>query len=74
MERLTTGQRINSASDDAAGLAISSRMTSQLNGLNMAIRNANDAISMVQTEDGAIRKSQQFLQRQRELAFMPGTI
>ena len=54
MERLSTGQRINSAGDDAAGLAISSRMTSQINGLNMAVRNANDAISMVQTADGAI--------------------
>ena len=52
MERLSTGQRINNAGDDAAGLAISSRMTSQVNGLNMAVRNANDAISMVQTEDG----------------------
>ena len=51
MERLSTGQRINSAGDDAAGLAISSRMTSQINGLNMAMRNANDAISMVQTAD-----------------------
>ena len=54
MERLSTGSRINSASDDAAGLAISSKMTSQINGLNMAVRNANDAISMVQTADGAL--------------------
>ena len=46
MERLSTGQRINSASDDAAGLAIASRMTSQINGLNMAVRNANDGISL----------------------------
>jgi flagellin len=68
MERLSTGQRINSASDDAAGLAISSRMTSQINGLNMAIRNANDAISMVQTEDGAMVEVTAILQRQRELA------
>ena len=68
MERLSTGQRINSASDDAAGLAISSRMTSQVNGLNMAVRNANDAISMVQTEDGAMIEVTSMLQRQRELA------
>ena len=68
MERLSTGQRINSASDDAAGLAISSRMTSQLNGLNMAVRNANDAISMVQTADGAIVEVTSMLQRMRELA------
>jgi len=68
MERLSTGQRINSAGDDAAGLAISSRMTSQINGLNMAVRNANDAISMVQTEDGALVEVTNMLQRMRELA------
>ena len=68
MERLSTGQRINSASDDAAGLAISSRMTSQVNGLNMAVRNANDAISMVQTEDGAMIEVTNMMQRMRELA------
>jgi flagellin len=68
MERLSTGQRINSAGDDAAGLAISSRMTSQINGLNMAVRNANDAISMVQTEDGALIEVTSMLQRMRELA------
>lgn len=68
MERLSTGQRINSASDDAAGLAISSRMTSQVNGLNMAVRNANDAISMIQTEDGAMVEVTNMLQRMRELA------
>ena len=68
MERLSTGQRINSASDDAAGLAISSRMTSQINGLNMAVRNANDAISMVQTEDGSLVEVTNMLQRMRELA------
>jgi flagellin len=68
MERLSTGQRINSAGDDAAGLAISSRMTSQINGLNMAVRNANDAISMVQTEDGAMIEVTNMLQRMRELA------
>ena len=53
MERLSTGVRINNAGDDAAGLAISSKMTSQINGLNMAVRNANDAISLLQTADGA---------------------
>ena len=68
MERLSTGQRINSASDDAAGLAISSRMTSQINGLNMAVRNANDATSMVKTEDGALVETTNMLQRMRELA------
>ena len=68
MERLSTGQRINSASDDAAGLAISSKMTSQINGLNMAVRNANDAISMVQTSDGAMVEVESMLQRMRELA------
>jgi flagellin len=68
MERLSTGQRINSASDDAAGLAISSRMTSQVNGLNMAVRNANDAISLVQTADGALSEVTNMLQRMRELA------
>ena len=67
MERLSTGQRINNAGDDAAGLAISSRMTSQLNGLNMAIRNANDAISMVHTEDGAMIEVTAIL-KERELA------
>ena len=67
MERLSTGQRINNAGDDAAGLAISSRMTSQINGLNMAVRNANDAISMVQTADGAIKEISSMLQRMREL-------
>tara|TARA_Y100000991_G_scaffold192904_1_gene160670 strand:- start:43 stop:939 length:897 start_codon:yes stop_codon:yes gene_type:complete len=68
MERLSTGQRINSAGDDAAGLAISSRMTSQINGLNMAVRNANDAISLVQTVDGALVEVTNMLQRMRELA------
>jgi flagellin len=67
MERLSTGQRINSAADDAAGLAISSRMTSQINGLNMAVRNTNDAISMVQTADGALVEASKMVQRMREL-------
>ena len=68
MERLSTGQRINSAADDAAGLAISSKMTSQINGLNMAVRNANDAISMIQTADGAMIEVTNMLQRMRDLA------
>jgi flagellin len=68
MERLSTGQRINSAGDDAAGLAISSRMTSQINGLNMAVRNAGDGISMAQTADGAMVEVTNMLQRMRELA------
>ncbi len=68
MERLSTGQRINSAGDDAAGLAISSRMTSQINGLDQAARNANDAISMLQTADGALIEVTNMLQRMRELA------
>ena len=68
MERLSTGLRINSASDDAAGLAISSRMTSQINGLNQAVRNANDAISMIQTADGAMVEVTNMLQRMRELS------
>ena len=68
MERLSTGLRINSASDDAAGMAISSRMTSQVNGLNQAVRNANDAISMIQTADGAMVEVTNMLQRMRELS------
>jgi flagellin len=68
MERLSTGQRINSASDDAAGLAISSKMTSQIRGLDQAVRNGNDAISMVQTADGALVEVTNMLQRMRELA------
>ena len=68
MERLSTGQRINSASDDAAGLAIGSRMTSQIRGLETGIRNANDGISMIQTADGALIEVSNMLQRMRELA------
>lgn len=68
MERLATGLRINSAADDAAGLAISSKMTSQINGLNQAVRNTNDAISMVQTADGALIEVSNMLQRMRELS------
>ena len=68
MERLSTGQRINSASDDAAGLAIASRMTSQIKGLDVAVRNANDGISMISTADGALVEVTNMLQRMRELA------
>ena len=68
MERLSTGQRINGAKDDAAGLAISSRMTSQIRGLEAGVRNANDAISMLNTGDGALIEVTNMLQRMRELA------
>ena len=68
MEQLSTGKRINSAADDAAGLAISSRMTAQINGLNQSVRNANDAISLVQTADGALIEVTNMLQRMRTLA------
>ncbi len=68
MERLSTGQRINSASDDAAGLAISSKMTSQIRGLDQAVRNGNDAIAMIQTADGAAVEISNMLQRMRELS------
>ena len=68
MERLSTGSRINSAKDDAAGLQISNRMTSQVNGLGVAVRNANDGISMAQTAEGAMQQSTNILQRMRDLA------
>jgi len=68
MERLSTGKRINSAKDDAAGLAISSSMTSQIRGMSQAIRNANDGISLAQTADGALGEVTNMLQRIRELA------
>ena len=68
MERLSSGLRINSAKDDAAGLAISERMTSQIRGLNQAIRNANDGISFAQTAEGALSTSGDAMQRIRELA------
>ena len=67
MERLSTGLRINSASDDAAGLAIATKMTSQIRGLDAAARNANDAISMIQVADGAASEITDMLQRMREL-------
>jgi len=68
MQRLSTGLRINSAKDDAAGLAISNRMSSQIAGLSVAIRNANDGISMMQTAEGALGEVTDMLQRMRELA------
>jgi flagellin len=68
MERLSSGLRINSAKDDAAGLAISDRMTAQITGLNQAARNANDGISLAQTAEGALQESTNILQRIRELA------
>jgi flagellin len=68
MERLSSGLRINSAKDDAAGLAITDRMTTQINGLGQAIRNANDAISLSQTAEGAMQETTNMLQRMRTLA------
>ncbi len=68
MEALSTGKRINTAGDDAAGLAISDKMTAQIRGLNQAVRNANDAISMIQTGEGAMVEMTNMLQRMRELA------
>lgn len=68
MQRLSSGLRINSAKDDAAGLAISDRMTSQIRGLNQAARNANDGISMAQTAEGALQETTNLLQRMREIA------
>lgn len=68
MRRLSSGLRINSAKDDAAGLAISDRMTSQIRGLNQAVRNANDGISMAQTAEGALQETTNLLQRMREIS------
>ena len=68
MEQLSTGRRINSAGDDAAGLAISNKMTAQIRGLNQAVRNANDGISLLQTVEGATQEITNMLQRMRELA------
>lgn len=68
MARLTSGLRVNSAKDDAAGLSIAERMTSQVRGMNVAVRNSNDGISLAQTAEGALGKSGELLQRMRELA------
>ena len=73
MERLSTGIRINSAKDDAAGLAISSRMTSQIRGLDQAKRNAMDAISLIQNAEGALVEVSNMLQRMRELSVQSAT-
>jgi flagellin len=68
MEQLSTGKRINGAKDDAAGLSITQIMTAQIRGLNMAVRNANDGISLLQTADGAMVEQTNMMQRMRELA------
>lgn len=72
MQRLSSGLRINSAKDDAAGLGISDRMTSQIRGLNQAARNANDGISLAQTAEGALNETTNLLQRMREIAVQAG--
>ena len=68
MERLSTGKRINSASDDAAGMAMASRVESQIRGLTMAVRNAGDASSLIDTAEAAMAEQANMLQRMRELA------
>ena len=68
MQQLSTGKRINSAKDDAAGLAISTRMTQQIRSLDQAVRNAGDAISLIQTAEGATNSITDMMQRMRELA------
>ena len=68
MQRLSSGLRVNSAKDDAAGLAIADRMNAQIRGINVAIRNANDGISLAQTAEGALATVTDALQRMRELA------
>ena len=73
MEQLSTGSRVNSAKDDAAGLAIGQNMTSQIRGLNMAVRNLNDGINMMQTAEGAMIEQTNMLQRMRELAVQSTT-
>lgn len=72
MQRLSSGLRINSAKDDAAGLGISDRMTSQIRGLNQATRNANDGISLAQTAEGALNETTNLLQRMREISVQAG--
>jgi flagellin len=73
MERLSTGKRINSASDDAAGLAIETRMTSQIRGLQQATRSSNDGIAMLQTADGALAEIGEMFQRMREISVQSGS-
>lgn len=72
MERLSSGLRINSAKDDVAGVAIADRMTAQIKGLNQAVRNANDGISLAQTAEGALQETTSILQRMRELSVQSG--
>ena len=72
-ERLASGKRINSASDDAAGLAVSQSLTSAINGVNQAMRNANDGISAAQIAEGALSEVSDILQRMRELAVQANT-
>src|SRR5699024_711401 len=71
--RLSSGLRINGAADDAAGLAISEQMRAQIRGLNMAVRNAQDGISLLQTGEGALNESHAVLQRMRELSVQAAT-
>ena len=73
MEQLSTGKRINGAADDAAGLAISEKMTAQIRGLNQSVRNANDAISLIQTAEGGLIEVSNMLQRMRELSVQAAT-
>jgi len=73
MEQLSTGRRVNSAQDDAAGLAISENMTAQIRSMNVAVRNANDGISLAQTAEGAMIEISNMLQRMRELAVQAAT-
>ena len=68
MQQLSTGSRVNSAGDDAAGLAIGATMTSQIRGLNQSVRNANDGVNLLQTAEGALVETTNMLQRMRELA------
>jgi flagellin len=74
MQRLSSGLRVNSAKDDAAGMAIADRMTSQVRGMNVAIRNSNDAISLSQTAEGSLGKVGDMLQRMRELAVQSANV
>ena len=73
MQQLSTGSRVNSSGDDAAGLAIGTSMTAQIHGLNQAVRNANDGVSMLQTAEGAMVEQTNMLQRMRELAVQATT-
>ena len=73
LEKLSSGLRINRAADDAAGLAISEKMRGQVRGLNQAIRNAQDGISLIQTAEGALNETHAILQRMRELAVQAAT-